>query len=93
VIYYRQEELYEGGVDVADGKRGIDRTIAKNIGLTKKVGKKKQIRNPRVKQKVKYENALKRRAGQVQTMRSTAKPYSGEASGVKSNLVRSTKLG
>jgi U3 small nucleolar RNA-associated protein 3 len=78
--------------DVADGKRSIDYNMAKNVGLTKKQGKKKQIRNPRVKQKMRYDKALKRRAGQVQSLRDTAKPYSGEQSGIKSNIVRSTKL-
>lgn len=79
--------------ELADGKRKIDRQIEKNTGLSKKVqAKKAKDRNPRVKRKVKYQDALKRRKGAVQELRDKTQKYSGEQTGIKSNVVRSVKL-
>lgn len=73
-------------------KRKITRNIEKNRGLTQK--KNILNKNPRVKHRRKYEKALKRRVGSgikanpgVQL-----KPWSGEASGVKTNVVKSISL-
>eukprot|EP01122_Echinamoeba_exundans_P008775 TRINITY_DN297_c0_g1_i2.p1 TRINITY_DN297_c0_g1~~TRINITY_DN297_c0_g1_i2.p1 ORF type:complete len:717 (+),score=267.21 TRINITY_DN297_c0_g1_i2:346-2496(+) len=75
------------------GKRKIDRMIEKNTGLSKKVqAKKAKDRNPRVKRKVKYQDALKRRKGAVQELRDKTQKYGGEQTGIKSNVVRSVKL-
>jgi len=71
-------------------KRKVNRQIEKNIGLKKK--HKKQERNPRIKHRMRYEKAKKRRASQVQRMRDTTKRYAGEVTGINSRLVKSTKL-
>lgn len=74
----------------ANGKRKVTREIEKNIGLRRK--RKKIDRNARVKNKVKYLKALKRRKGQVISMRDESKPYTGEATGINKYNVRVTKL-
>mmetsp|Transcript_7078 Transcript_7078/g.9248 ORF Transcript_7078/g.9248 Transcript_7078/m.9248 type:complete len:704 (-) Transcript_7078:719-2830(-) len=78
---------------VEDGeKRAATYKILKNKGLH--AHKKKEDRNPRLKMRKKYERKLKRRKGQVQTMRTgETENYVGEASGLRSNLVRSRKPG
>ncbi|KAF2862868.1 hypothetical protein K470DRAFT_255758 [Piedraia hortae CBS 480.64] len=75
-----------------DGKRKITYNIEKNKGLTPH--RKKEVRNPRVRRRVKY--------GQKQKKISSMKPiykggegrggYAGELTGIKKNLVKSTKL-
>ncbi len=72
------------------GKRNINYAIRKNKGLAKKT--KKENRNSRVKLRNKYEKAKIRRTGQVMKVREQAKPYGGEVGGIKTNVVRSTKL-
>lgn len=47
----------------ADSKRGITYQIAKNKGLTPR--RKKELRNPRVKNRMKFRKAKIRRKGQV----------------------------
>lgn len=48
---------------VTDEKRGINYQISKNKGLTPR--RKKELRNPRVKNRMKYRKAKIRRKGQV----------------------------
>ncbi|KAG8626096.1 hypothetical protein KVT40_006497 [Elsinoe batatas] len=75
-----------------DGKRKISYAIEKNKGLTPH--RKKDVRNPRVKKRKKYDEKKKKLA----TMRPVYKGgegrggYGGELSGIKSNLVKSRKL-
>ncbi|QIX02189.1 hypothetical protein AMS68_007706 [Peltaster fructicola] len=88
----------QGGVVIeqatvgADGKRKISYAIEKNKGLTP--FRKKDVRNPRVKKRKKFEEKSKKLA----TMKATYKGgegrggYGGELTGIKSNLVKSTKL-
>ncbi|KAF2656510.1 hypothetical protein K491DRAFT_777891 [Lophiostoma macrostomum CBS 122681] len=75
-----------------DGRREITYAIAKNKGLTPH--RKKEVRNPRVKKKLKYADKQKK-------LRSMKKVYGGgegrggyqgEATGIKTGLVRSVKL-
>lgn len=73
----------------ADGKRSITKQIEQNRGIGHQ--KKKDI--ARVKHKKKFAKALKKRATMTQKMRSQDKRYTGEASGVNVNVIRSTKLG
>jgi U3 small nucleolar RNA-associated protein 3 len=73
-----------------DKKRKITRQIAKNKGLT--ASKRRELRNPRVKNKKKYLDAVKRRKGAVQPIRPKDKLYQGEPTGIKVNIKRSTKL-
>jgi U3 small nucleolar RNA-associated protein 3 len=83
---YEQEEVGP------DGKRKITYAIAKNKGLTPK--RKKDVRNPRVKKKKKYEEKMKK----LGSMRPVYKGgegrggYGGELTGIKTNVVKSTKL-
>jgi len=76
--------------DSFTGKRPITQKMEKNISLRKKT--KKQIKNPRVKHKLKYKKALVRRAGQVQKMRDKSEKYHGEKTGIKTNVIKSTPL-
>ena len=81
----------EGEEDV-DGKRAIGYTIQKNKGLAPK--RKKEVRNPRVKKRMKYEEKKKK----LSSMRAIYKGgeerggYSGEKTGIKPGLVKSIKL-
>lgn len=71
-------------------KRKITRQIEKNKGLTAQ--KRKELRNPRVKNKMKFKKAVIRRKGAVQEVRSKSELYGGEVSGVKTHLKRSVKI-
>lgn len=75
-----------------DGKRGIGYVIEKNKGLAPK--RSKDVRNPRVKKRKKYEEKLKK----LSSMKAVYKGgeakggYGGEATGIKTGLVKSIKL-
>ncbi|OAP65087.1 hypothetical protein AYL99_01059 [Fonsecaea erecta] len=75
-----------------DGKRKITYAIEKNKGLTPK--RKKEVRNPRVKKRKKFDEKMKKLA----SIRPVYKGgegrggYGGEATGIKTNLVKSIKL-
>ncbi|KAI9763981.1 MAG: hypothetical protein M1840_008928 [Geoglossum simile] len=88
----------EGGIIRAerpigpDGKRAIGYTIEKNKGLAPK--RKKDVRNPRVKKRKKYEDKLKKLGSirQVYKGGEGRGGYKGELTGIKTELVRSIKL-
>lgn len=75
-----------------DGKRAIGYVIQKNKGLAPK--RKKEVRNPRVKKRMKYEEKQKK----LSSMRAVYKGgeerggYSGEKTGIKTGLIKSVKL-
>lgn len=76
-----------------DGKRKITYLIEKNKGLTPH--RKKDVRNPRVKKRKKYEEKKKKLASMrpVYNAKGEGKGgYGGEMSGIKTNLVKSRKL-
>ena len=83
--------VVEGEVD-EDGKRAIGYVIEKNKGLAPK--RKKEVRNPRVKKRMKFEEKKKKLA----SMRAVYKGgeerggYGGEKTGIKTGLVKSIKL-
>jgi U3 small nucleolar RNA-associated protein 3 len=83
--------IVEGEVD-EDGKRAIGYVIEKNKGLAPK--RKKDVRNPRVKKRKKFEEKKKKLA----SMRAVYKGgeekggYAGEKTGIKAGLVKSIKL-
>lgn len=93
---YSSESEDDGGKmevvdeEIGDTKRQITRQIAKNKGLT--ATKRKEMRNPRVKNKNKFRKALIRRKGAVREVKSKVELYVGEASGVKTHLKRSIKI-
>lgn len=72
------------------GKRAASYDLLKNKGLTPT--RKKEQRNPRVKQRNKYERAKKKLGSVKATMRTQDKPYGGEETGIKKNLARSVKF-
>jgi len=75
-----------------EGERAIGRTIMKNRGLV--AHKAKINRNPRVKKREQYRKALIRRKGAVREIRTEeGHAYGGEATGIKSGISRSRKLG
>ncbi|KAM4587220.1 something about silencing protein 10 isoform 1-T1 [Odontesthes bonariensis] len=88
------EELLENNEEEEeldpDRKRGITYQMAKNKGLTPK--RKKIDRNPRVKHREKFRRAKIRRKGQVRDVRREETRYSGEVSGIRAGVKKSTKL-
>ncbi len=87
----KQVRVVEGEVG-ADGKRAIGYVIEKNKGLAPK--RSKDVRNPRVKKRKKFEEKKKKLA----SMRAVYKGgeerggYGGEKTGIKTGLVKSVKL-
>lgn len=80
-----QEDEEEEG-----GKRAITYQIEKNKGLTPH--KKKELRNPRVKHRMKFRKAKIRRRGQVREVRTETSRYGGEISGIRSGIKRGIKM-
>jgi len=76
--------------DDIDEKRAITYKIAKNKGLTPK--RSKLQRNPRVKNRMKYSKALKRRKGAVRDIRDQNIKYGGEASGINMRVKKGVKF-
>ncbi|KAL9017823.1 MAG: hypothetical protein Q9185_004838 [Variospora sp. 1 TL-2023] len=75
-----------------DGKRGITYAIEKNKGLAPK--RRKEVRNPRVKRRKKFEDK-KKKLGSVRAVYRGGEGrggYKGELTGIKGGLVRSIKL-
>lgn len=82
--------------ELEDGQhRGITRQIEKNKGLTPH--RPKVSRNPRVKKRLKYEQAKKKLGSRQAVFKggqsSLKGGYGGEASGISTHLVKSRKLG
>lgn len=73
-----------------DGKRAINYQIMKNKGLTAK--RKKEVRNSRVKKRMKYDKAQKKLKSVRQVYKPPTGAYGGEATGIKKNLTRSVKF-
>lgn len=71
-------------------KRAINIQIEKNKGLTPK--RNKLYKNPRVKHRQKYRKALVKRKSIVPSVRTEVKRYSGESTGIRSNVIRAVKL-
>ena len=83
------EDIEENDIE-GDEKRGITYKIAKNKGLTPK--RSKLQRNPRVKNRVKYQKAMKRRKGAVREVRDQNSKYGGEASGINMRVKKGVKF-
>ena len=83
---YTQEEIGP------DGKRAITYAIAKNKGLAPR--RKKEVRNPRVKKRKKFDEKMKK-LGSIRQLYKGGEGrggYGGELTGIKKNLVKSVKL-
>lgn len=76
----------------ADGRREVGYQIEKNKGLAPR--RKKEVRNPRLKKRLRYEDKKKKLASMKPTYKGGEGRggYKGELTGIKSNLVRSTKF-
>ena len=76
----------------AGDKRGITYVIEKNKGLTPR--RKKEVRNPRVKKRKKFDEKQKKLGSIRQVYRGGEGRggYGGELTGIKANMVKSTKL-
>jgi U3 small nucleolar RNA-associated protein 3 len=92
-----KEELENGsnitdvnGEDSSVVKRAINYQIEKNKGLTPK--RDKSYRNPRVRNRLKSRKALIKRKSIVRNVRTQDKRYSGEATGIRSTVVRAVKI-
>ncbi|KIW12653.1 hypothetical protein PV08_09931 [Exophiala spinifera] len=85
-------QVYEEEQVGADGKRKITYAIEKNKGLAPK--RKKDVRNPRVKKRKKFDEKMKKLASirQVYKGGEGRGGYGGEATGIKTNVVKSIKL-
>eukprot|EP00475_Leptophrys_vorax_P013700 TRINITY_DN20068_c0_g3_i1.p1 TRINITY_DN20068_c0_g3~~TRINITY_DN20068_c0_g3_i1.p1 ORF type:complete len:529 (-),score=201.67 TRINITY_DN20068_c0_g3_i1:39-1523(-) len=77
-------------LDFTEGRRKITKTIMKNQGL--KRYRKKANKNPRLKHRNKYEKALKKHRTLVRSYQGQATVYGGEATGIKPNLVKATRV-
>lgn len=73
-----------------NGKRAINYQILKNRGLTP--NRKKDNRNSRVKKRKKYETAQKKLSSVRRVFKQPTGAYGGEQTGIKKNIVRSTKF-
>ena len=71
-------------------KRGINYQIEKNKGLTPK--RDKTYRNPRVRNRMKARKATIKRKSIVPKVREQDKRYSGEATGIRTGIVRAVKI-
>lgn len=83
------EEMKEMNGDIT---RSVNRDIMKSKGITRK--RKKEDKNPRVKKRHAYEKMVKKHKTKVQDFQD-GKPqglYSGESAGMRTGLIKSTKL-
>merc|ERR1711962_649092 len=79
-----EEETEEGG------KRMITYEMSKNKGLIR--NRRKELKNPRVKHKMKFKKAIVKRKGVVREVQREVNRYGGETTGITAMLSRSTKI-
>jgi U3 small nucleolar RNA-associated protein 3 len=86
-----QQGIFDDEIN-KDGKRKISYQIEKNKGLAP--SRRNNIRNPRVKKRMKYEEKMKKLGSMKAVYKGGPGPagYQGELTGIKTNLVKSIKL-
>eukprot|EP00095_Tigriopus_kingsejongensis_P012062 maker-scaffold60_size442463-snap-gene-0.21 protein:Tk12062 transcript:maker-scaffold60_size442463-snap-gene-0.21-mRNA-1 annotation:"something about silencing protein 10" len=84
------EELIQAEDVNGEDRRSITYQMAKNKGLTPK--RSKLQRNPRVKNRKKFDKAQVRRKGQVRAVRTEVQKYAGEHSGINARVKKGVKL-
>jgi len=85
-----EDQENEENDDEEGSKRMITYEMSKNKGMIRK--RRKELKNPRVKHKMKYKKAVIKRKGQVKEVQNEMNRYGGELTGIKSTLSRSTKI-
>ncbi|KAJ2549177.1 something about silencing protein 10, partial [Coemansia sp. RSA 1933] len=85
-----EANVAEDAAVASDAKRSVSYQILKNKGLMPR--RTKEQRNPRVKRKNRYEKAKKKLSSTAVQVRKLEGNYGGEATGIKSNLTRSTRF-
>jgi len=73
-----------------DGKRMITYEMSKNKGLVRQ--RRKELKNPRVKHKMKYKKAKVKHKSVVREVRNEQNRYGGEVTGIKATLSRSVRI-
>ncbi|GMH40230.1 hypothetical protein BSKO_08134 [Bryopsis sp. KO-2023] len=86
----RRQTKPPSAVPTVDGPRGISNEIQKNRGLTPH--RRRDIKNPRKRQRLRYETAKTKRSGAVQKQREDKDHYGGEATGIKKNIAKSVRF-
>ena len=72
-----------------EGRR-IPTEILKNRGLTPH--RNRELKNPRKKNRLRFEKALVRRKGQVQAVKANDGAYGGETTGIRAKVTKSTRF-
>jgi len=90
MFQFQQDEDEGEEEEDQTGKRTLTNQMLKNRGLTPK--RKKDIKNPRVKKRVKYEDAQKKLKHISKKGTEQMATYQGERTGIKTNLSRSVKI-
>lgn len=83
------EEL-DASQEDADSKRAITWQMKTNKGLIAR--RKKEARNPRLKNRMKYRKAQIRIKGQIRKPRTEVQRYGGEMTGIKKSVSKSIKI-
>jgi len=73
-----------------DGTRAISRDIERNKGLLP--SRKKEYRNPRVRQRKRFQRAQKKRKARVKEAVGEVPSYRGEATGIRRTVIKSVAL-
>ena len=85
-----EEEEVEDVEEEEGGKRMITYEMSKNKGLIR--NRRKELKNPRVKHKMKFKKAIVKRKSVVREVRNESNRYGGETTGITKSLSRSTKI-
>ena len=89
-VFGMRQGVYEQELQEGESRKATQK-ILKNRGLV--ASRPKENRNPRVKKRLRYEKAVKRRKGQVAAVRTNeADQYMGEKSGIRSDVVHARKF-
>lgn len=83
------EEVDENG-GYEGGKRMITYEMSKNKGLIR--SRRKELKNPRVKHKMKFKKAVVKRKSVVREVQRETTRYGGETTGITKSLSRGTKI-